>query len=93
MGKEQYVREMREHFCQENSKSKKVSTGCQRRKASRNTRSVAAGITSQRVLLEQVRCCNDTDSTHRMMKQGFIALKSGDWGEYKSKIRAEVKAT
>ena len=27
------------------------------------------------------------------MKQGFIALKSGDWEEYKSILRVEVKAT
>ena len=27
------------------------------------------------------------------MKQCFIALKSGDWGEHKSIFRFEVKAT
>ena len=43
--------------------------------------------------LEQVKSCDDTDCTQRMMKQGFIALKSGDWEEYKSIFRDEVKAT
>lgn len=27
----------------------------------------------------KLKCCNDTDCTHRMMKQGFVA----DWEEYK----------
>ena len=33
---------------------------------------------------EQVKCCDDTDCTHRVMKQAFFALKGGDWEEYKS---------
>ena len=37
-----------------------------------------------REYLEQVKCCSDTDCTHRMMKQGFAALKRGDWEEYTS---------
>ena len=41
--------------------------------------------------LEQVKCCNDTDCRHKMMKQGFVALKSGDWEEYKNSFRKEVK--
>ena len=28
--------------------------------------------------LDQVKCCNNTDCTHRMMKQGFVAVKGGD---------------
>ena len=36
-----------------------------------------------REYLEQVKSCNDTDCTHRM-KQGFVALKSGDGEEYKN---------
>ena len=59
--------------------------------ASRNTGPVAAGIARQECL-EQVKCCNDTDCTHRMMKQSFLALEGGDWGEYKSTFRTEVKA-
>ena len=31
--------------------------------------------------LEQVECCNYTDCTHRLVKQGFLALKSGKWEE------------
>ena len=49
MGKEQYVREMWD-FLPRKNKSKKVSRGGRRRKASRDTGSVAAGIASQRVL-------------------------------------------
>ena len=46
-----------------------------------------------REYLEQAKRCNDTDCTHRMMKQGFVALKSGDWEEYKNTFRKEVKVT
>ena len=43
--------------------------------------------------LEQVKCCQDTDCTPRMMKQAFFALKGGDGEEYKSILRTKVKAT
>ena len=46
-----------------------------------------------RECLEQVKCCNDTDRTHRMMKQGFLALNSGEWEEYKNTFRNEVKVS
>ena len=32
--------------------------------------------------LEQVTCCHDTDCTERMMMQGYIALKSGEWEQF-----------
>ena len=47
MGQEQHVREMWEYFC---TRVKRVSRGGRRRKASRNTGSVAAGLANQRVL-------------------------------------------
>ena len=34
-----------------------------------------------REYLEQAKCCSDTYCTHRMMKQGFLAVKSGEWEE------------
>ena len=40
-----------------------------------------------REYLEQVKCCSDIDCTHRMMKQWFFALKSGEWEEYKNTFR------
>ena len=43
--------------------------------------------------LEEVKCCKDTDCTPRMMKQSFLALKSGVWEEYKSIFKDEAKAT
>ena len=43
--------------------------------------------------LEQVRCCSDTDRTHTTMKQGFLALRSGEWDEYKNTFRNEVKVS
>ena len=46
-----------------------------------------------KVYLQQVESCDGTDCTERMMKQGFIALKSGDWEEYGSIFKAEIKAT
>ena len=36
--------------------------------------------------LEQVKCCNDNDCTHRMMKQCFFARKSREWKEYKKTL-------
>ena len=38
-------------------------------------------------------CCNDTDRTHTMMMQGFLALKSGEWEEYESTFRNEAKVS
>ena len=43
--------------------------------------------------VEQVKCCEGTDCTPRMMKQAFFALKGGDWEEYKSIFRVQAKAT
>ena len=46
--------------------------------------------------MEQVKCCNDTDCTHGMMKQGFRALKSGEWEDFffkKNTFRKEVKVS
>ena len=63
------------------SKSKKVSRGGRRRKATRNTGSSGQLKSKAREYLEQVKCCSDTDCTHRMMKQGFLALRSGEWEE------------
>ena len=61
--------------------STEVPRAGRRRKASRNTGSVAAEPHAGENL-EQVKSCNDTDCTHRMMKQGFVALRSGDWEEF-----------
>ena len=41
-----------------------------------------------REYLEQVKCCHDT----YCMKQAFLALKGGDWEEYKSILRTDLKA-
>ena len=35
-----------------------------------------------REYLEQVNCCDDFDCTHGTMKQGFLALKRGEWEEF-----------
>ena len=43
--------------------------------------------------LEKVTCCEDTDCTARMMKQAILALKGGDWEQYKSIFRVQAKAT
>ena len=74
------------------SKSKKVSRGCRKRRQ--------AGIqgwwqheSPAREYLVQVKCCNDTDCTPRIMKQALIALKGGSCEEYKSIFRTQVKAT
>ena len=92
LGKDQYIREMWEYYCSERSRVKKVREDAEKGRQ--------AGIqgpwqheSPARESLEQVRCCNDTDCTPRMMKQAFLALKGGDWEEYKSIFRTEVKAT
>ena len=48
--KDHYIREMREYCCQKILKSKNVSRGSCKRKASRSTGPVAAGIASQGVI-------------------------------------------
>ena len=77
MGKEITCEECGEYFCQERDRAKRLEK--------------QAGIQFQWQLespakeyLEQVKCCNDTACTHRMMMQGFVALNSGDWEEYKN---------
>ena len=74
---------MWEHFCQERARVKRF-----REEAEAENQ---AGIQGQwqlespaREYLEQVRCCNDTDCTHRMMKQSFLALVSGEWKSIKT---------
>ena len=81
MGKEPYVRGMWEYFLQEKSRVKKFGELAEEE--------TQAGIQGQwqqespaREYLEQVKCCNDTDCTERMMKTGFTALKNGEWEEY-----------
>ena len=76
-GKTQYVREMWEYVLPRKSKSKKVSTAGRRRKACRKWQLESPA----REYLEHEKCCNDTDCMHRMMKQGFLALKSGECEE------------
>ena len=92
MGKEPYVREMWEYFCQERARVKRFRDEAEEERP--------AGIQGQwqlespaRGYLEQVKCCNDTDCTHRMMKQGFLAFKSGVWKKIKYTFRNEVKVS
>ena len=47
MGKEQYVRDMWEYFCQESARVKRFREEAEEERASRNTGSVAAGIASR----------------------------------------------
>ena len=86
------MRELWEYFCQERNRVKRF-----RELAEEGNQ---AGIQGQWQLespakeyLEQVKCFDETDCIHTMMKQGFVTLKSGDWEEFKSTFRTEVKAT
>ena len=81
MGKEPSVRGMWEYLLHERNRVKRFREQAEKAKH--------AGIQGQwhlespaRECLEQVKCCHDTDCTERMMKQGFTALKGGDWEEY-----------
>ena len=77
MGKEHYAREMWVFFfCQQRGRVKRF-----REKAEEERQAEIQGQwqleSPAREYLEQVECCNDTDCTHRMMKHGFVAVKSG----------------
>ena len=92
VGKEKYIREMWEYYCRERLRVMKFREDAEKERQ--------AGIQGQwqheapaREYLEQVKCCNDTDCTHRMMKQALLALKGRNWEEYRSIFRTEAKAT
>ena len=83
---------MWEYFCRERDRVKRFREQAEEERQ--------AGIQGQWQLespakecLEQVKSRDDTCCTERMMKQGFVVLKSGDWAENKSIFRVEVKAT
>ena len=74
MGKEQDVREMWEYFCQDRARLKRFREEAEEERQAR-IQGQWQLESPAREYLEQVKCCNDTDCTHRMMKQGFLALK------------------
>ena len=89
MGKEQYVREMWEYFRRERDRGNRFRVEAEEGRQ--------AGMQGQwqlespaRDFLEQVKCCDDTDCTHRMMKQGYVALKKWRVGRIK-KTLSELK--
>ena len=67
MGKEQYIREMWQYFCLEGLRVKKFREEAEKERQ--------AGIQGQWQQVEQVKCCNDTDCTQRMMRHGFFAFE------------------
>ena len=92
LGKDQYIREMWEYYCHERSRVKQLREDAEKERQ--------AGVQGQwqhespaREYMEQVKCCSDFVCTPSMMKQAFFVLKGGDWEEYKSIFRTEVKAT
>ena len=89
MGKEQDIREMWEPCCQERTRFREEAEE-ERQTGIQGQRQVESPA---REYLEQVKCCNDTDCTHGMRKQGFFALKSGEWQEYKNTFRKEVQVS
>ena len=52
-----------------------------------------ATIVSAKEFLDQVKSSADTDCTPKMMRCGYYALKDGDWEEYKSIFKVDVRAT
>ena len=84
-------REMWEYYCRERSRVKKL-----REDAEKERNEGIQGQWSEspaKEYLEHVKCFKDTDCTPKMMKHAFIALKGGNWEEYKNTCRTEVKAT
>ena len=91
-GKRKYTREMWENYCRERLRETSFREDAEKERQ--------AGIQGQwqhdsptKEYLERVKCCNDTECTHRMMKRAFLALKGGDWEEYESTFRTKLKAT
>ena len=93
MGEEQHVRGMCEYLCRERERVKRFREQAEEDKQ--------AGIPGQWQLestakeyLEQGKCCDDTDCTDRVMKQGFVAVRKVETGKkYNSIFRTEVKTT
>ena len=69
MGKEQHVREMWREEAEEERQA-----GMQGRWQLESP---------AREYVEQLKCCNDIDCTHRLMKKGFFHLTSGESEEYR----------
>ena len=91
-GKEQYIREMWAYFCCERLRIKKFREDAEKERQT-GMQGQRQHESPAREYLEQVKCCNDTDRTHRMMKRAFLALKGGDREEYESIFRTELNAT
>ena len=84
MGKEQYIREMWNIYVQERARLKRFRFQAEEERQARIQGQWQLELPAKEYL-EQVKCCNDTDCTHRMIKQGFLAVKSGEREEYKKK--------
>ena len=80
MGKEQHVREMWEYFCQERDRVKRSREQAEEERQA-GTRGQGQLESPAREYLEQDKCCDDTDCTHGMMTQGFLALKKMETGK------------
>ena len=93
MGKEHYVREMWEYFCQERARVERFREEAEEERPAGGMQGQWQLESPAKECLEQVKCGNDTDCTHRMKKQGFLALKSGEWEKYQSTFRNEVKVS
>ena len=88
LGKDQYVQGMWDHFSLERATAKKFRNDAEKEKQE--------GIQGRwqreslaKEILEQVKNSADTDCNPKMMKYGYIALKGGDWEEYKSIFKVE----
>ena len=81
------MRGMWEYFTIKRAWAKKKGIGgCRKRKARRNTRSVAARVSLQRSL-EQVKGYPDTDCSAHIMGRAFHAVKSGNWEGFKEEFQ------
>ena len=92
IGKEPYLRGVWECFVQERSRVKRFRELADAEKQARNTRSVAAGIASQRVLGASEMLPGHGFCNEPMMKKGFNALKNENWEECKETFRKKMKS-
>ena len=77
-------------FCQGRARAKRFREEAEERQAGMLGQQLESPV---REYLEPVKCCNDADCTHRMMKRGFFCVEKWRVGEYKITFRTEVKAT
>ena len=78
LGKVQYIQGMWEYYSCEGLKAMKFREEAEKEKQE-GIQGQSQSESPANEYLEQVKCCEDTDCTPRVMKEAFFALKGGGW--------------